>query len=191
MKKKLPLVAALLAGPLLAVPLAAAPILYTADLSGPQENPPVPSAGTGTADVSYDSDARTLRVAIEFAGLTGTTTVAHIHCCVDPPGNVGVASQVPTFPGFPAGVTGGAYDQTFDLALESSYSPDFLAGPGGGTAAGAEEALALGLAGGQAYVNIHSDYAPGGEIRGFLVPVPAALPLLLSAFGALWVLRRR
>jgi hypothetical protein len=46
--------------------------------------------------------------------------------------------------------------------------------------AGAEAALALGLAEGKAYLNIHTSFAPGGEIRGFLneVPEPASLALL-------------
>ena len=173
---------------------------YTGALSGPNENPPVASAGTGTALVTYDSTAKTLRVEIDFSGLNGTTTSAHIHCCIAPPGVIGVASQAPTFPGFPLGVTSGSFDNTFDLTLTTSYSAGFLAG-NGGTAAGAEAALVNGLNGGTAYVNVHTTFAGGGEIRSFLAAhlpsVPstppvgrAALALLVAAAGAVLLLRR-
>jgi hypothetical protein len=57
----------------------------------------------------------------------------------------------------------------------------------GDTAAGAEAALALGLANGEAYFNIHTTVVPGGEIRGFLhaVPEPRTLSLLGLALGML------
>ena len=35
--------------------------------------------------------------------------------------------------------------------------------------------------GGRAYFNIHTSFAPGGEIRGFLAPVPE--PAVLSMLG--------
>ena len=44
------------------------------------------------------------------------------------------------------------------------------AAAGGGWVAGAEAALAAALMDGKAYLNIHTAFAPGGEIRGFLVP---------------------
>ena len=173
---------------------------YTGALNGPNENPPVASAGTGTAIVTYDSTAQTLRVEIDFSGLTGNTTAAHIHCCIAAPANVGVATQTPTFSGFPLGVTSGSFDNTFDLTLASSFNAAFVTA-NGGTPAGAEAALANGLDNGQAYVNIHSSFDAGGEIRSFLalqgVSVPststaglAALALLLAAAGAMLLLRR-
>jgi hypothetical protein len=170
----------------------AAPLLYTADLTA--ELPGVVTTGTGETAVVYDPDAQTLRVTAEFRDLVAPTTAAHIHCCVDPPGTVGVATPVPTFPGFPLGVTLGSYDQTFDLTLASSWNPAFVTNVGGGTLAGAEAALALGLEQGRAYLNIHSTVYPGGEIRGFLqaaVPEPAAMLLMGVAAAALLIRRRR
>jgi hypothetical protein len=157
-------------------------IVYTATLSGPDESPPNASPGVGFAEVDFDPVAHTLRVQITFSGLLGTTTAAHIHSATATPGTgtAIVATQTPTFTGFPLGVTSGSYDNTFDTTLDSTYNPAFEAASGG-TPAGAEAALAAGLAAGTAYLNIHTTVLPGGEIRGFLtaqaVPEPSSLAL--------------
>jgi hypothetical protein len=104
-----------------------------------------------------------------FSGLTTPNIAAHIHCCVAAPGNTGVATTVPTFTGFPTGVTSGTYSRTFDMLDLSSYNPAFVAA-NGGTAASAAAALLAGLEAGQAYLNIHTTTFPPGEIRGFLQP---------------------
>ncbi len=171
----------------------AGPITYTATLTGPGESPPNASPGTGFATVTIDTMAHTLFVDVSFSGLLGTTTASHIHCCTAVPftGTANVATQTPTFAGFPLGVTSGIYMNTFDTSLTATYNAPFVTG-NGGTAAGAEAALAAGLASGVAYLNIHSTVDPGGEIRGFLVPVPepatfGGVALLLA--GLYW--RRR
>ncbi len=149
---------------------------FTTTLSGPNENPPNASSGTGTSLVTLNTTTHQLRATASFGGLTGTTTNAHIHCCTAPPANVGVATTLPSFVGFPLGVTGGAFDQTYDTTQASTWSPAFIAA-NGGTPAGAEAALAAGLAAGQAYFNIHTTAYPGGEIRGFLALQVAAAPI--------------
>jgi len=100
--------------------------------------------------------------------LTTPNTAAHIHCCVAPPGNTGVATTVPTFTGFPGGVTAGTYSHSFNMLDASSYNPTFITSHGG-TVATAEAALLAGMRAGQSYLNIHTMQFTGGEIRGFLV----------------------
>jgi uncharacterized protein (TIGR03382 family) len=80
-------------------------------------------------------------------------------------------------------------DQTLDMTLASSYNPSYITA-NGGTPASAEAALFAAIAQGRAYLNIHSNTFPGGEIRGFLViPSPGGAALL--GLGGLVALRRR
>jgi hypothetical protein len=164
--------------------------VYEAFMDGPSENPPVASPGTGTAHVTFDLGAQTMHVQANFSDLVSPTSVAHIHCCVDPPGTVGVATYPGTFPGFPAGVTSGMYDHTIDMSQTSSYTAGFLSA-NGGTAAGALAALISGLDAGRGYFNIHSQQHSGGEIRGFLAYVPEPGTGVLTGFALAGLLLRR
>jgi hypothetical protein len=165
-------------------------INFTAGLSGPNESPPNASPGTGFANIHFNTVLNTLNVQVSFSGLVAPNTAAHIHCCTTVPGlgTAGVATSIPTFTGFPGGVTG-IYDHTFDMSLASSYNPAFVTANGGSVAL-AELALIKGMIGGNTYLNIHSATFPKGEIRGFLlVPEPAPIGLFglgLVAFGFLW-----
>lgn len=162
-----------LSAALIALPCIANAQVFEAFLNGPSEAPPNASPGTGFATVTFDLLAHTMSIDVTFSGLVGTTTASHIHAATAVPG-VGtamVATTIPTFPGFPLGVTSGTYSQTFDTSLASTYNPAFVTAHGG-TVAGAESALLGALDAGTAYLNIHTSVVPGGEIRGFLQAVP-------------------
>jgi len=172
---------------LLYAPVArATPIVLTTVLSGLNEIPPVASPGTGQATVTLDPVAQTLQLNVTFSGLTSPDVAAHIHCCLPSPFapmNVGVATTVPAFPGFPLGVTAGTYmSPIFDLTQPLIYNPAFVTSQGG--LPQAEAALIAGLLNNETYLNIHTATNGGGEIRGILSPaVPVPEPETLSMLG--------
>jgi hypothetical protein len=145
---------------------------FAAILDGARVAPPNRSPGRGEAVVTVAA-AGTLRVRIDFAGLAGETTAAHIHCCTAQAGRgiIGIAVTPVTLSGFPVGIRSGTYEQPFDLDRSSTYTLHFIANFGGGTLVGAAAALIAGMRDGRAYVDIHSTAYPDGELRGFLRPV--------------------
>jgi hypothetical protein len=167
-----------------AAPARAGTIVYLANLDGPSEDPPVASPGTGFARLTIDDLANTFRIEAWFSGLVAGTTVAHIHGPTAAPlaGNAGVMTPVPSFPGFPVGVTSGTYDATFSMTELSTWRPAFVTA-NGGTAAGAAAAFLAAVADGKAYLNIHTTQFPGGEIRGFFQPVPEPSSLILGSLA--------
>jgi hypothetical protein len=184
----------------------ATPITFQANLTGALEFPATGSPGTGFATVVLDPALHTMHVDVTFSGLIGFTTASHIHCCLPSPFatgvNIMVATTTPTFPGFPLGVQSGTYSQDFDLTMASSYNPAFITSAfnPSGTIAGAEAALEAGIETGETYLNIHTGPPPsgpppsgfpGGEIRGFLAPVPEPGSIFLLGSGLLVLIYTR
>ena len=186
---------------MLSAPAARAiPMTFGGILSGANEVPPTGSPGAGSVTVVLDPTAETIQILASFFGLTAPDTAAHIHCCQTMPGtNVGVATTVPAFDGFPLNVTQGAYlSPVFSLEDPSFFNPAFVMLQGGMEQA--ETALIAGIEGGHTYFNIHNSNFPGGEVRTQLLPlgvsvpgpiVGAGLPGLIAACGGLLVLARR
>ncbi|HZP20612.1 MAG TPA: CHRD domain-containing protein [Bauldia sp.] len=74
------MLAAAVAVPLAVAGPAAAEILkFKATLTGAAETPPTDSAGTGVADVQYDTELKALSWTVTFANLSGDVTAAHFH----------------------------------------------------------------------------------------------------------------
>jgi hypothetical protein len=172
---------------LAACALAQAPALahesvYFGQLLGSSEVPAAATPGVGEVRITLDLDLLTMRVEASFSGLLGNVTAAHIHCCTAPGSNVGVATMTPSFVGFPTGVKAGSYDQTFNMALASSYNAAYVTN-NGGTVGSAFNALTAGLDAGKAYFNLHTSSFPGGEIRAVLTPVPEPTTSGLALVG--------
>jgi hypothetical protein len=118
-------------------------ITFKADLSGASEVPPVASTGKGSATATLDTATKTLTWTVDYSGLSGPATAAHIHGPAAPGANAGVL--VP-------------------------FSGD-LASPIKGSAT-LTDAQVSDLEAGKWYVNLHTAANKPGEIRGQLLRTP-------------------
>src|SRR5690348_8812823 len=112
-------------------------IKFTADLA-PASG--IASSGKGSATASLDTNTKTLTWTVDYSGLSGPATAAHIHGPADPGANAGIV--VP--------FTGN------------------LASPIKGSATLTDAQIAQ-LEAGKWYVNVHTEANKSGEIRGQLV----------------------
>lgn len=174
----------------MALPAAAHGVsVFSTPLTGTQELPPNNSGGKGSATITLDDDAMTMRVQASFSDLSGNATAAHIHCCTaaSGAGNASPATPVPSFANFPTGSTSGVFDQTLDLSVATNWNSAFI-NTHGGSVTSAFTALEQGLSDGKAYFNVHSSAFGGGEIRGTLTSaVPEPSTALLTMMGVLGV----
>jgi hypothetical protein len=134
-----------------------------ANINGAQEVPVVVTPATGAATITFDTVTNQLSWTIYYEDLTGTSTDAHFHG--------------PALPGVSAGVQ-------VPIPHTDGLKSDTLIGSAILTATQETQLLA-----GLWYINIHSTFRPGGEIRGQVVPEPTTL-LLLGGGVALLAARR-
>ena len=131
--------------------------VYVANLNGGNEVPPVVTTGTGTATVVLNAAQTELSIDCDFQNLIGVYTLSHIHGPAAPGVNAGVRWG---FVGAPAG-------WIFSNSNHNGTLNDFIA-------VGVTPVDVANLNAGLMYVNVHSDFRPGGELRGQLglAPVP-------------------
>ena len=134
------------------------PTSFTATLLGSSEVPPNGSAATGSGTATLDVTQTMVTVHLQFSGISGNATMAHIH---GPAAPGATAPVMIGFTGFPA-TTSGTYDNTFPI------TPTQV------------NAMMSGLC----YFNIHTPNFAAGEIRGQLNgvcgPTPTPTPVITA-----------
>lgn len=114
----------------------------TITLTGGEEVPANKTTGTGTANLTYDKDKKLLTYTLDWQGLTGAATMAHIHGTAAKGANAGPRRDL----------TG-----MLQKAASGSFSDSVMVD--GNEIK--EDSLLLGFY----YFNIHTKANPGGEIR--------------------------
>ena len=109
----------------------------TNPMSGTQEVPPRPGAGSGSVKTTLDKETRRLTWVITYSGLTGPVTAGHFHGPATAGQNAGVV--VPFSGNLTSPIEGSA-------TLTEAQMADLLAG--------------------KWYANLHTAANPPGEIRG-------------------------
>jgi len=156
------LLGAIIAPLVCAMPSLAGIRTYEFTMDGLQENPPVATPATGDCTVTLDDVSFAVNLNCTFSGLIGTANNAHIHGLAPVGTNTGVILPL-----------------SFTAATSGT-----ITGNGILSAVNAQ-----GMIDGLTYVNLHSTFRPGGEIRGQIVPEPTSLMML--GLGSLIVMRRR
>lgn len=168
-----------------------AAVIFTANLTNSQENPPVvPTLSTGAPRAASFGTANFVLNDAQTA-LTMTATVSNIDFSgsqtADANDNLTVAHiHAPAPPGVNGPVVWGFFGAPFnDTTPNDVVVTPFASGVGGTFSAkwdapeGNNTTLTAQLAnllGGLAYINIHSVQFPGGEIRGQILPATVAVP---------------
>ena len=122
----------------------AAPQSFKVQLTGAQQSPPVQTAGTGTADLTFDPMTRMLTWTVMYSGLSGPVTMAHFH---------GPAAE--------------GKNASVQVWLTQKGSP--VESPIKGHATLTPE-QAKQFEAGEWYINVHTEAHPGGELRGQVMP---------------------
>ncbi len=121
----------------------AKPLSFAVSVSGANAVPPLKTAGTGTAQLTYDPATRVVTWSIAYKDLSSPATMAHFHNGAA--GKNGPVVIWLTTKGVPptSPIKGRA-------TLSAAQAKAFLAGDW--------------------YINVHSQAHPAGEIRGQVIP---------------------
>lgn len=136
--------------------------VFRAELRGFNQVPPILSPGTGTFRLQVADDGMSAEYELSFSNLTTPAAVSHIHFG-HPTDNGGImvflcGGGKPVCPGRGGTVAG------------TITADDVLAVPAQGLAAGDLASVLDIIRRGLAYVNVHTEQFPDGEIRGQIVP---------------------
>jgi hypothetical protein len=121
-----------------------APLSFKVPLTGAKQVPPVQTAASGTADLTYDAATRMLTWSLSYSGLSGPATMAHFH---------GPAAEGKNAP------------PVIWLSEKGAAVANPIKGQATLTPEQAQQMMA-----GEWYVNVHTQANPNGEIRGQVMP---------------------
>lgn len=122
----------------------AAPVQFEVPLAGTSEVPPVQTAGSGSARLTYDPGTRVVTWDITFSQLSSPATMSHFH------GPAAAGKNAPVLIWLSKKGEAPASPITGQTTLSPEDAKMFEAG--------------------DMYVNVHSQEHPAGEIRGQVVP---------------------
>ena len=136
------------------------------DLTGYEEVPAISSSGRGTFRAKVSNDESEIAWTLSYAGLEADATQAHIHF-----GQRSVIGGIAVFLCTNVG-NGPAGTQACPLRegtiTGTSAAADVIGPSAQGISAGEFAELLAAIRAGVAYVNVHSELFPVGEIRGHL-----------------------
>lgn len=112
----------------------------TGTLSGANEVPPVPTAGTGSAEATFNKETNVLTWKATYSGLSGPVRAAHFHGPAAAGANAGIVVPL-------------AGDLMSPLEGKATITP----------------AQAADLLAGKWYLNLHTAANPGGEVRAQMI----------------------
>jgi hypothetical protein len=146
----------------------------SATLIGFEEVPALSSTGQGTFSMTIDPDEMGFSYRLTYSGLTGTVLQSHIHL-----GQKGVNGGIMIFfctnlGNGPVGTQNCPQSGTITGQVSAA---DVIGGAAAqGIAPGEFAEVLRAIRAGVAYVNVHSNIFPGGEIRGQVNFPPAKNP---------------
>jgi hypothetical protein len=158
----------LLSGILPSIAQAQNPRLFKANLIGYEEVPAISTSGTGTFSLLIDFGDTGFNYELTFSGTSGIVTQAHTHIA-----QKGVNGGIMLFfcTNLGNGPAGTQACPTSGTITGRITPADIIGGAAAqGVSPGEFAEVLAAIRAGSAYVNVHSNLFPGGEIRGQLVP---------------------